>query len=57
MKKPEIIRLSEASRIIGVSENIFRRKHMENLRPSQLWDGGPFLFYRDEVEQYKMDVV
>ncbi len=48
----KIIRLSEAAQIIGVSESVFRRKHLKKLDPEQLWPGGPFFFLRSDVQSY-----
>jgi predicted DNA-binding transcriptional regulator AlpA len=48
----KIIRLSEAAQIIGVSESVFRRKHLKKLDPEQLWPGGPFFFLRSDVQAY-----
>jgi|TARA_R100000482_G_C5127039_1_gene149359 predicted DNA-binding transcriptional regulator AlpA len=48
----KIIRLSEAAQILGVSEAIFRRKHLKELEPEQLWPGGPYFFLRSDVQSY-----
>jgi len=48
----KIIRLSEAAQILGVSESIFRRKHLQKLEPEQLWPNGPYFFIRSDVQAY-----
>ena len=53
MKK--IIRLTEAAQIVGCSEPIFRRRHLKNLNPEQLWPGGPGYFLRTDVQAYAND--
>ena len=53
----KIIRLSEAAQIVGVSESIFRRKHLQKLDPEQLWPNGPYFFIRSDVQAYAREAI
>ena len=45
------ITVSQAARLMAMSEQIFRRKHLPTLSQKRLWEGGPILLDANEVEE------
>jgi hypothetical protein len=46
----ELITVSQAARLMAMSEQIFRRKHLPTLSQKRLWEGGPILLDAQQVE-------
>jgi len=52
----ELITVSQAARLMAISEQIFRRRHLPTLSQKRLWEGGPILLDATEVEDMWQEV-